>query len=117
MTGCKCQGLEAVSSYNDPVGLMNARAKLQLSRLREIGWSRWDPIDLRGLEHASDDEYDSYLLHAAGHLWDGASEEEVINYLVNVEAEDMALDGAPDARIRAREVVSALSAYVSSCRC
>jgi hypothetical protein len=77
---------------------MNARAKLQLSRLRDIGWSRWDPIRLRGSEQAPKDEYDSYLLHAAGRLWDGASEDVVTNYLVSVKAEDMRLDGAPDAR-------------------
>jgi hypothetical protein len=95
---------------------VTVRPKLELSRLRDIGWSRWDPLGLLGTKHASEDEYDNYLLHAAGRLWDGASEEEVTNYLVSAEAEDMGLDGAPNARQRASEVVSALGAYVAKMR-
>ena len=54
---------------------MAERAKFKLSRLREIGWSLWDPIGLSGFEGTLDDEYDSYLLQAAGRLWNGASAE------------------------------------------
>ena len=95
---------------------MTIRPKLELSRLREIGRSRWDPLGLWAFEHAPDGEYDSYLVHAAGRLWDGASEDEVTKYLLSAEAEDMGLDGAPDALQRACEVVSALSAYVAKMR-
>lgn len=95
---------------------MNARPKLKLSRLREIGWSRWDPIGLAGLEGAPDDEYDAYLLQAAGRLWDGASEEEVARYLVTVETEHMGLDEAPSARARARDTAAELGSYLSSLR-
>lgn len=95
---------------------MTARPEFQLSRLREIGWSRWDPIGLGGFENRSDDEYDSYLLHAAGSLWSGASEEEVTNYLVRVETEYMGLGDAPRVRPRAHEVVSALNDYISELR-
>ncbi|QOF73109.1 hypothetical protein IG197_08670 [Aminobacter sp. SR38] len=53
---------------------------LDLSRLRAIGWSTWDPIGLR--EPGADwcdqpftDEYDSYLIEAASGLGDGWSVE------------------------------------------
>ena len=59
---------------------------------------------------------DSYLLQAAGRLWNGASEEEVTDYLVSVETEYMGLGDAPGVRPRAREVVTALSRYVSELR-
>jgi hypothetical protein len=92
---------------------MTTCPRLELSRLREIGWSRWDPIGLSGMENTPDDEYDRYLLHAAGRLWNGASEEEVTDYLVSIETEHMGLGDAPRVRTRARELVSALSRYVS----
>ncbi len=95
---------------------MSLRPKFKLSRLWEIGWSRWDPIGLNGLEDAPGDEYDSYLLQAAGRLWNGMSEDEVTDYLVSIEAEYMGLGHAPGVRQRAREVVSALSEYVCELR-
>jgi hypothetical protein len=70
---------------------MTTRPTFKLSRLREIGWSRWDPIGLTGIENTPDDEYDSYLLQAAGRLWNGASEEEVTDYVVTIEIEYMGL--------------------------
>lgn len=63
-----------------------------------------------------DDEYDSYLLQAAGHLWNGASTEEVTAYLVTVELDRMGLSDAPGLRPRARETVNALDGYVSELR-
>lgn len=95
---------------------MTTRPTFKLSRLREIGWRRWDPIGLSGVENTPDDEYDSYLLQAAGRLWNGASKEEVTEYLVTVETKHMGLDDAPGVRPRAREVVNALSEYVSELR-
>ena len=43
-----------------------------IKRLREIGWKDWDPIGLGPPEEPFDDEYDSYLLRAAGAFWNGA---------------------------------------------
>jgi hypothetical protein len=46
-------------------------AKIQLSRLRAIGWSTWDPIGIRDPCENEDgcvDEYDSYLLHVVSTL-------------------------------------------------
>jgi len=95
---------------------MTTRPTFKLSRLREIGWSRWDPIGLNGMENTPDDEYDSYLLQAAGRLWNGASQEEVTDYLVNIEIEYMGLGEAPGVRPRAGEVVKALADYVAEAR-
>lgn len=99
---------------------MSSHPKIELSRLREIGWTLWDPIGLKYLlEEGNDsvaDEYDSYLLQAAGRLWNGASVEEVTNYLVTVELDHMGLSDAPGVRPKARETVNALSEYVSELR-
>jgi hypothetical protein len=95
---------------------MNSRSTLQLSKLREIGWQHWDPLGLRGSEHTSPDEYDTFLIHAAGRLWDGAAEQDVTDYLLKAETDSMAINVAPESRRRARLVVAALSAYVSRCR-
>lgn len=95
---------------------MSSRPTFNLSRLREIGWNRWDPIGLNGLEDNADDEYDTYLLQAAGRLWNGESEEEVTEFLVGVETDDMGLADAPGVRPRAREAVGALAEYVAELR-
>ena len=95
---------------------MTIRPEFKLSRLREIGWAKWDPIRLRGTEGQPDDEYDSYLLQAAGRLWNGASEEEVADYLVSIETEYMGLGEASGVRQRAREVADALNSYVAELR-
>lgn len=95
---------------------MSHRPKFKLSRLREIGWARWDPIGLGGIEGDIDDEYDTYLLRAAGMLWNGAGAEQVVDYLAAVEAGDMGLAMVPGIRERAADTVSALSLYVEEVR-
>jgi hypothetical protein len=95
---------------------MIARPKFKLSRLREIGWAKWDPIGLSGTDGWPEDEYDSYLLQAAGRLWNGASQEEVANYLVSIETEYMGLGQAPGVHQRANEAADALSSYVAELR-
>lgn len=92
--------------------------KIKLSRLRDIGWSKWDPIGLLSDGQKWDDEdcrpfadeYDSYLLQAAGQLRRGAAEEDVESYLVDIEANYMGLRSAQGAAARAREVVAAIQA-------
>lgn len=95
---------------------MTDRPKFQLSRLREIGWSLWDPIGLHGLEDQPVDEYDSYLMQAAGRLWNGASEEEVATYLVNIESDYMGLGPRSGVDERARRVAQSLNRYVGELR-
>lgn len=92
--------------------------KLRLSRLRDIGWSLWDPIGLLGPEQRWDegnaqefaDEYDSYLIEAAGLLRSGTSDQEVVEMLVNKETVHMGLTLQSDTYERARSTVVAIKA-------
>lgn len=95
---------------------MTAQPKFKLSRLREIGWTKWDPIGLGGTDSRPEDEYDGYLLQAAGRLWNGASREEVANYFVSIETEYMGLGEGAGVHQRAKEVADALSRYVTELR-
>lgn len=94
---------------------MTARPKFKLSRLREIGWDEWDPIGLKGVEGA-EDEYDTYLLQAAGRLWNGESEEDVATYLADIEANHMGLGHGFSIKLRARATVRAIQDYADSLR-
>jgi hypothetical protein len=85
----------------------------RLSRLRDIGWSLWDPIGLlpdgeswEGKPYA--DEYDQYLLQAAGQLRHGASAESVAAYLISVEADRMGMEPAAGNSERALAVALAI---------
>ncbi len=69
--------------------------KIQLSRLREIGWRLWDPIGLAD-ENGScgegcADEYDGYLLHVVSMLYRGSSKDEATTYLVGIVSDHMGL--------------------------
>lgn len=79
--------------------MVGKRPKLKLPRLRDIGWSLWDPIGL--LEkgeawegQAFEGEYDSYLIRAAGMVRNGENTENIIDYLYDIEINHMGL-GAP----------------------
>ena len=96
---------------------MSSRPKFHLSTLREIDWSKWDPIGLAG--SVSDwpaDEYDGYLLQAAGQIWNGSSDEAVADYLVKIETEHMGWADAPGVRSRAVDVARSLREYVETLR-
>lgn len=89
-----------------------SKPPLQLSRLRAIGWSNWDPIGLLGpgaswANEPFADEYDSYLLEAASGLRNGWSAEQATDFLVSVAEEHMgrttASRAAADATIKAIE--------------
>ncbi|MBA3527384.1 MAG: hypothetical protein H0T82_10770 [Sphingomonas sp.] len=94
---------------------MTTRPTFQLSRLREIGWAKWDPIGVGGPDHGwPADEYDTYLLEAAGRLWNAGSDEEVAEYLIKIETEYMGLAAVPGIRPRALGVVRAMREYVET---
>ena len=96
---------------------MSTMPTFQLSRLREIGWSKWDPIGVGGPEHDwPADEYDTYLLQAAGQLWRGQSIETTADYLVKVETEHMGLHPVLGIRSRAIEVARSVREYVETLR-
>ncbi len=93
-------------------------AKTRLSRLRDVGWSVWDPIGLcrPGTSWQDDpgaDEYDGYLLKVAGMLAQVASDSACVDYLVWVETEHMGLGERPDTRERAGETVRAIRETLS----
>lgn len=96
---------------------MTTRPTFQLSRLREIGWAKWDPIGIGGRDHGwPADEYDTYLLQAAGQLWNGRSDEDVADYLIKIETENMGLEAVPGIRSRALDVARAMREYVEALR-
>ncbi len=95
---------------------MTGHPKFKLSRLREIGWATWDPIGLRVTDGWPEDEYDRYLLQAAGRLWNGASRKEVASYLLSIETQHMGLGQTPGIQQRANEAAHALSRYVTELR-
>ena len=96
---------------------MTIRPEFQLSRLREIGWAKWDPIGLGNLDEGWPvDEYDSYLLQAAGQIWNGQPDETVADYLVKIETEHMGLTAVPGIRPRALETAKAIREYVETLR-
>ena len=93
---------------------MNPFPKIQLSRLRRIGWEKWDPIRLRDL--VSDDlrsgpvdEYDGYLVHVVTMLHDGKSMEEAVAYLDWASSERMGLGKHADHQASVRTVESVLA--------
>lgn len=97
---------------------MATRPKIQLSRLRDIGWSLWDPIGLRDVEGWKDgsgaDEYDRYLIRVVSILRNGGTEEECRDYLLHIEAEHMGMGLRGDSRRRADETVAAIAEYMTS---
>jgi hypothetical protein len=74
---------------------MTLYPKIQLSRLRAIGWELWDPIGLTS-HHGSPlkecaDEYDPYLLHVVGIIRRLGSRAEATAYLLSIASEHMGL--------------------------
>ena len=96
---------------------MSSLQPLQLSRLRDIGWTKWDPIGLLSQGEAWDqqpfaDEYDGYLLQAAGRLRRDWKEADAVEYLMRMETEHMGLRITPTTRLRAEATAKAILAYV-----
>lgn len=91
--------------------------KNDIDTLREIGWSLWDPIGLNDTMggwkgQPFEDEYDTYLVKAAGMLRDHCDVEKVVEYLFYIETQHMGMGSkANEAKIRANilNVVEAIS--------
>ncbi|HLU02519.1 MAG TPA: hypothetical protein VKZ94_07135, partial [Advenella sp.] len=80
----------------NPSDTDSPQQNIDLSKLRDIGWTLWDPICLlgpaeTGQQWYSDtnlpfaDEYDTYLVSAANRLRNGAPAQQVVDYLVHIE--------------------------------
>lgn len=92
---------------------MTSHPVVQLSRLREIGWSLWDPV---GLGHGDGglcaDEYDSYLLQVVSRLRRGETHDAVAAYLEEMEISHLGLSRAFNTDMRAAATVAAISDYL-----
>lgn len=77
------------------------------SRNRLLGpEQRWDEDEAQAFA----DEYDTYLIEAAGLLRRGTSDQDVVELLVTVETAHMGLALQPDTYERARSTVAAIKA-------
>ena len=74
-----------------------ATVQVSLGRLREIGWSVWNPIGLAGPPATPADEYDAYLTHVTDMLLAGAGVEAGASYLTRVAEEQMGVVANPEA--------------------
>jgi hypothetical protein len=100
---------------------MSEHVKIQLSRLRAIGWSHWDPIGLREISDgewqdggACADEYDGYLLQVAGRLRKGERTSDVVAYLEGTETGHIGLTQNATMRSRAEATVAAIQEYLAT---
>ncbi|MDW9479011.1 hypothetical protein GOB57_10085 [Sinorhizobium meliloti] len=90
---------------------------LDLRRLREIGWTEWDPIGiLKNCENwigqPFENEYDHYLTHVADRAIAGDDDDQLISYLRDVESGDMGLGSGDCSTKRAAATVSAIRKYL-----
>jgi hypothetical protein len=94
---------------------------IKLAHLREIGWSRWDPI---GLSQMGDDdwkdggpcadEYDSYLLGVVSRLRRGEPVAQAVAYLEEIEIDHMGGERNATTRLRADATVAAIADYLAT---
>jgi len=99
----------------DPVWMIDG-TRIDLNRLRQIGWDTWNPIGLDDDWRAAGgaDEYDSYLLHVASMIVCGESQADAAAYLIKIASEHMGLSFVdPQA---AQATVAAIAAYAESTR-
>lgn len=88
----------------------------KLSRLRDIGWTHWDPIGIVNMRADADDEYGRYLIKAAAMLWKSTCPKDVIDYLLQIEREYMGMGENSSAQDRAATTVAELATYVAGLR-
>ena len=86
-------------------GLVPKHPRIRLTRLREIGWKHWNPIGVDGLP---DDEYDSYLLRAAGMIRRGEQRQTIVDYLVSIEIDYIGVGRTDTTLARAEATTAAL---------
>lgn len=98
---------------------MEMHGPLKLSCLREIGFSEWDPIGLLAKGEVWDhkpfaDEYDPYLLEAAGRLRRDWIVDDAVEFLMKIECDHMGLGLRATSRPRAEATAKAIRAYLDS---
>lgn len=91
---------------------------INLSRLREIGWSEWDPIELMRtrdtwIGQPFENEYDHYLVHVADRILEGVDDTTLVAYLAGIERDDIRDGGvAACSNHRATATVIAIRKYL-----
>jgi hypothetical protein len=63
----------------------------KLEKIKQLLWEEWDPIGVSDLEDWPSDEYDSYAMHIFSMLNDGNSVQDLTEYLLWAETENMGL--------------------------
>ena len=105
-------------SSNRYHGRMSSFPRLQLSRLRQIGWDEWDPIGLGSVEDwraDAPDEYDSYLLYVVSMLRNGQGVDDAAAYLDRISSEHMGLGQAtPEGHRASLTTANAIAAYLKT---
>lgn len=91
---------------------MNDANPPELGQIRRIAWQVWDPLGLNPPDPSYDDEYDSYLRHVVALLQEGRPESDAIDYLVDVESDNMGLESNTTAQERAGTAVGAIAFYL-----
>ena len=87
---------------------------LQMSRLREIGWSEWDPIGLVD-SGCPRDEYDEYLLQTVSRFRRGDQVSEVACYLDTIATDTMGLGRSTPEGLKAAETTATkIKAYLDT---
>lgn len=93
---------------------MADHSKVELSRLREIGWKDWDPIGLAD-SSCSRDEYDAYLLQAVGRLRQGQTIDQVAEYLEETASSAMGLGpSTPASRAASERTATLIGEYLAN---
>ena len=99
----------------DNLSMKIAHPNVDFDRLREIGWSLWDPIGLSGVTEGwrgepYEDEYDRYLYNAARMLKNNCTVDEVADYLFLIQSQYMQIGPKQiDGTIRAKLIRVALA--------
>ena len=76
-------------------------AKPALKCLREIAAERWDVVRAVSDPGPESGAYDRYLFEAADRLRDGALDDDIADYFINVATEELGLDTGSGMRARA----------------
>ena len=91
--------------------ILQEHQHLLRKRIDEVLHYMWDPIGVAGTPEARD-EYDSYIPRIYGMLLQGMKEQEISNYLKEVETESMGMTFTPEADKRNNEISELLVSWM-----
>jgi replication-associated recombination protein RarA len=88
--------------------------QLDIQVLREVAAQQWDVASALGDSKVRSGEYDVYLLGAADLLRQGANNDDVADYFINIATEEVGVDTGSGIRARALILVKALREHLSA---